>query len=552
MAEMIVGLSKSNAEMRTTLRYLDQIQRSTERLGRVRYQSLIKVNNELRTTGRRLESIYSTAVRLSRLRITPQVDLLDRATPVLNGLLKKMKQLRSKMLNATASVQLKVRHQISGVSVNVNSQPLIDALNTNTQSIHMLSTKLDSINIGAAPAAEAKPKTFMQKMKGMFDRGKFISSGVQKGFAARSSGKKLWKEIKRPSTPGNGWKKAIKVTKRGATFMNDFSSAGSDLIGGIDGMWGDIKGLFGGGGSGAAGGGGGSGIINKLGGGVVKGAGKLLAPVRIISNIKGLASAPPEERARAVGSVAGNAVGTAIGGILGSVIPIPVVGNLIGSAAGGWLGEKAGGWVGDKVGGFIQNNAEGISKLANTALLGTNIVVEKSKDMFNGISSFFGFGSKKEEDKPAASVSKAATVATPSPAATGPQMPPAYMPPALTMTGPAAYMNSKVGQPTSAGFMGTSMMQNQAMALGNGAQTNGKSSTMTVQISEDQMSSLSGYLKDFKTETTNQIAINIPPGAVQVTVRENAIDYDAVTKQVGQRITSEFRRAMENRKTIMA
>lgn len=89
MAEMIVGLSKSNAEMRTTIRYLDQIQRSTERLGRVRYQSLIKVNNELRTTGRRLESIYSTAVRLSRLRITPTVGLIDSATPALNGLLKK-------------------------------------------------------------------------------------------------------------------------------------------------------------------------------------------------------------------------------------------------------------------------------------------------------------------------------------------------------------------------------------------------------------------------------------------------------------------------------
>lgn len=132
-------------------------------------------------------------------------------------------------------------------------------------------------------------------------------------------------------------------------------------------------------------------------------------------------------------------------------------------------------------------------------------------------------------------------------------MAPAYIPPALAMTGPTAYMNSKVGQPTSAGFMGTSMMQNQAMALGNGAtQTNGKSSTMTVQISEDQMSSLSGYLKDFKTETTNQIAINIPPGAVQVTVRENAIDYDGLSRQVGQRIVGEVRRAMENRKTIMA
>ncbi|WP_405155614.1 hypothetical protein [Paenibacillus sp. FSL K6-0108] len=556
MAEMIVGLSKSNAEMRTTIRYLDQIQRSTERLGRVRYQSLIKVNNELRTTGRRLESIYSTAVRLSRLRITPTVGLIDSATPALNGLLKKMKQIRSKMLNATANVQHKVSHQISGVSINVNSQPLIDALNTNTQSIHMLSTKLDSINIGAASGGEEKPKTFLQKMKGMFDRGKSISSGVKKGFDARSSGKKLWREITTPSTPGNKWKKAVRVTKRGATFMNDFSTAGSDLIGGIDGMWGDVKGLFGGSGGGA-GGGGASGIMSKLGGGLAKGAGKLFAPIRMFSNIKDLASAPPEERVRALGSVAGSALGTTLGSILGSVIPVG--GTLAGGAIGGWLGEKAGGWVGDKVGGFINNHAEGISKMANLAVEGTNIVMEKSKDMFNGISSFFGFGSKKEEEKPVVSVStvpeaQAATVALTSQAATGPQMPPAYIPSALTMTGPAAYMNSKFGQPTAAGFMGTSVMQNQAMALGNGAQTNanGKSSTITVQISEDQMSSLSGYLKDFKTETTNQITVNVPQGAVQVTVRENAIDYDAISHQVGMRFAGEVRRAMENRKTIMA
>ncbi|SHN74650.1 hypothetical protein SAMN04487896_3517 [Paenibacillus sp. ov031] len=556
MAEMIVGLSKSNAEMRTTIRYLDQIQRSTERLGRVRYQSLIKVNNELRTTGRRLESIYSTAVRLSRLRITPTVDLADRATPALNGLLKKMKQIRSKMLNATANVQLKVSHQISGVSVNVNSQPLIDALSMNTQSINMLSTKLDSINIGGAAGAEEKPKTFLQKMKGMFDRGKSISSGVQKGFAARSSGKKLLREIKRPSTPGNKLKKLMKVTKRGATFVNDFSSAGSDLIGGIDGMWGDVKGLFGGGG---AGGSGASGIMSKLGGGLAKGAGKLFAPIRMLSNIKDLASAPPEERVRALGSVAGSAVGTTLGSILGSVIPVG--GTFAGGALGGWLGEKAGGWVGDKVGGFINNHAEGISKMANLAVQGTNIVMEKSKDMFNGISSFFGFGSKKEEEKPVVPVSTvpvspAAMVVSTSQVATGPQMPPAYIPPALTMTGPAAYMNSKVGQSTSAGFMGTSVMQSQAMGLGNGAQTagnaNGKSSTMTVQISEDQMSSLSAYLKDFKTETTNQISVNVPQGAVQVTVRENAIDYDAISHQVGMRFAGEVRRAMENRKTIMA
>ncbi|MEK4370304.1 hypothetical protein [Paenibacillus sp. FSL R5-0473] len=558
MAEMIVGLSKSNAEMRTTLRYLDQIQRSTERLGRVRYQSLIKVNNELRTTGRRLESIYSMAVRISRLRITPTVDLVDRATPALNGLLRKMKQIRSKMLNATASVQLKVSHQISDVSVNVNSQPLIDALNTNTQSINMLSTKLDSINIGAAPAAEAKPKTFLQKMKGMFDRGKSISSGVGKVFDARNSGKKLWKEITTPATPGNKFKKAFKVTKRGAKFVNDFSSAGSDLIGGFDGLWGDVKGLFGGGGSGSgAGGSGGSGIISKLGGNLVKGAGKLFAPLRMYNNIKELASAPPEDRARAVGSVAGNAVGTAIGTVLGSVIPIPVVGNMLGGSIGGWLGEKAGGWLGDKVGGFLKNNAEDISKVAKFASEGASYVAEKTTNLFNGVAGFFGFGSKKEEQTaPAAAVitspSTPVATQTPPPPPIAPQMPPPYRPAVLSITGPEAYMNNRFGSPTAAGLMGTSVMQSQAVAMNNAGQPNEKASPLTVRISEEQMSSLAGYLKDFKTETTNQIAVNIAPGTVQVTVRENAIDYDAVSHQVGQRISNEFRRAMQNRKTIMA
>ncbi|WP_340019511.1 hypothetical protein [Paenibacillus sp. FSL H3-0457] len=557
MAEMIVGLSKSNAEMRTTLRYLDQIQRSTERLGRVRYQSLIKVNNELRMTGRRLESIYSTAVRLSRLRITPTIGLNDQATPVLHGLIGKMKQIRSKLLHATAKVQFKVRHQISGVSVNVNSQPLMDALNTNTISILKLSAKLDSLNI-AAGGKEEKPKTFLQKMKGMFDRGKSISSGVGKVFDARNSGKKLWKEITTPATPGNKFKKAFKVTKRGAKFVNDFSSAGSDLIGGFDGLWGDVKGLFGGGGSGSgAGGSGGSGIISKLGGNLVKGAGKLFAPLRMYNNIKELASAPPEDRARAVGSVAGNAVGTTIGTVLGSVIPIPVVGNMLGGSIGGWLGEKAGGWLGDKVGGFLKNNAEDISKVAKFASEGASYVAEKTTNLFNGVAGFFGFGSKKEEQTaPAAAVitspSTPVATQTPPPPPIAPQMPPPYRPAVLSITGPEAYMNNRFGSPTAAGLMGTSVMQSQAVAKNNAGQPNEKASPLTVRISEEQMSSLAGYLKDFKTETTNQIAVNIAPGTVQVTVRENAIDYDAVSHQVGQRISDEFRRAMQNRKTIMA
>ncbi|APO44314.1 hypothetical protein BS614_10060 [Paenibacillus xylanexedens] len=557
MAEMIVGLSKSNTQMKTTLRYLDQIQRFTDRLNRVRYQGLIKVNNELRMTGRRLESIYSTAVRLSRLRITPTIGLNDQATPVLHGLIGKMKQIRSKLLHATAKVQFKVRHQISGVSVNVNSQPLMDALNTNTISILKLSAKLDSLNI-AAGGKEEKPKTFLQKMKGMFDRGKSISSGVGKVFDARNSGKKLWKEITTPATPGNKLKKAFKVTKRGAKFVNDFSSAGSDLIGGFDGLWGDVKGLFGGGGSGSgAGGSGGSGIISKLGGNLVKGAGKLFAPLRMYNNIKELASAPPEDRARAVGSVAGNAVGTAIGTVLGSVIPIPVVGNMLGGSIGGWLGEKAGGWLGDKVGGFLKNNAEDISKVAKFASEGASYVAEKTTNLFNGVAGFFGFGSKKEEQAaPATAVitspSTPVATQTPPPPPIAPQMSPPYRPAVLSITGPEAYMNNRFGSPTAAGLMGTSVMQSQAVAMNNAGQPNEKASPLTVRISEEQMSSLAGYLKDFKTVTTNQIAVNIAPGTVQVTVRENAIDYDAVSHQVGQRISDEFRRAMQNRKTIMA
>lgn len=112
MAEMIVGLSKSNVEMRTTLRYLDQIQRSTERLGRVRYQSLIKVNNELRTTGRRLEHIYSMAVRISRLRITPTIGLIDKLSPALDRAWAKLNSFRDQMVTASGTVSLEVRQKI--------------------------------------------------------------------------------------------------------------------------------------------------------------------------------------------------------------------------------------------------------------------------------------------------------------------------------------------------------------------------------------------------------------------------------------------------------
>ncbi|WFA82943.1 hypothetical protein [Paenibacillus amylolyticus] len=572
MAEMIVGLSKSNAEMRTTLRYLDQIQRSTERLGRVRYQSLIKVNNELRTTGRRLESIYSMAVRISRLRITPTIGLIDKLSPALDRAWAKLNSFRDQMVTASGTVSLEVRQKIEVAMGKMNPgsgsymSVVIGSHNTtinnmakeeNEKWYETIFAFLDAAN-NATDLWEKAKKLFGGKSKK--DKASNPSEGPKGKRQTRNSsrsgnanpsetpprrvgGRRGGRHRSSTATPVPTPSPIITDTSdrsfneaRNASNRRSGSGRRSNLISGImSSSPTAMSNLFSG-----------DGMLGKLGGGFAKGAKRLLGPISMLADVANVATAPPEERGRAVGSMIGGTAGTAIGSAIGSVL-LPGIGTWVGGAVGGWAGSTAGGWIGDKakdIGNFMSSATEGVGDALSGA---ADYVSEKTKKITDGISNFFGFGSKKEEK-----TVSAATVAAPSPVATGPQMAPAYMPPALTMTGPAAYMNSKVGQPTSAGFMGTSMMQNQAMALGNGAQTNGKSSTMTVQISEDQMSSLSGYLKDFKTETTNQIAINIPPGAVQVTVRENAIDYDAVTKQVGQRITGEFRRAMENRKTIMA
>ncbi|WP_339303662.1 hypothetical protein [Paenibacillus sp. FSL R5-0519] len=581
MAEMIVGLSKSNTEMRTTLRYLDQIQRSTERLGRVRYQSLIKVNNELRTTGRRLEHIYSMAVRISRLRITPTIGLIDKLSPALDRALAKLNSFRDQMVTASGTVSFEVRQKIEvAMGKGVPSGPTMTIMIQNNKNItnnskeeepkkwwekalEVANSFMDAFNNIAdiidrfkkkkvdspppdptrSPASKCCCCTGGKVAKNRRVRSPNAGGGggPDRGRRGYRSGRRSGNgpnpgprpnPVPRPPVPDppnpppnrnrNG-RRGRRVRGMGGLGFADSGSLGSltDMLAG-------------------------SGLMDSLSGGFAKGAKRLLGPISMLADVANVATAPPEERGRAVGSMIGGTAGTAIGSAIGSVL-LPGIGTWVGGAVGGWAGSAAGGWIGDKakdIGNFMSSATEGVGDALSGA---ADYVSEKTKKITDGISSFFGFDSKKEEK-----TVSAATVASPSQVPTGPQMAPAYIPPALTMTGPTAYMNSKVGQPTSAGFMGTSMMQNQAMALGNGAQTNGKSSTMTVQISEEQLSSLSGYLKDFKTETTNQIAINIPPGAVQVTVRENAIDYDAVSHQVGQRISNEFRRAMQNRKTIMA
>ena|GEM_PF-1290446 len=626
MAEMIVGLSKSNAEMRTTIRYLDQIQRSTERLSRVRYQSLIKVNNELRTTGRRLESIYSTAVRLSRLRITPKIGLDDQLSPALERALAKLNSFRNQMVKASGNFSMMVQQKIelsigelpstltttNGelAKLTMSNQDLAIKVQENTAKLG-ITTNIS----GAGTAKTEEDKGWFQsivdgaekfnhladavkntsegiKFVGNLFKGKKsksdgtvssvsqccccssgslvgrLSRGGAKGSKAKNSGGGSAKSVATSESSKKGpYKSGSRSYQERATgtvktpvsdpakkIITNISSAEEKKLKmdfdqkmnpnrlGISAnvpSGSPLSKLFSG-----------NGIFGKMSGGLAKGAGKLLGPISMLADVANVATAPPEERGRAVGSMIGGTAGTAIGSAIGSVL-LPGIGTWVGGAVGGWAGSAAGGWIGDKskdIGKFMSNATEGVGNALSGA---ADYISEKTKNITDGISSFFGFGSKKEDKTVSAT-----TVASPSQVATGPQMPPAYIPSVLTTTGPMAYANRNGGQSTTVALLGTSVMQSQAMGLGNGAQTagnaNGKSSTMTVQISEDQMSSLSAYLKDFKTETTNQISVNVPQGAVQVTVRENAIDYDAISHQVGMRFAGEVRRAMENRKTIMA
>ena len=89
----------------------------------------------------------------------------------------------------------------------------------------------------------------------------------------------------------------------------------------------------------------------------------------MLADVANVATAPPEERGRAVGSMIGGTAGTAIGSAIGSFI-LPGIGTYIGGALGGWAGSSAGGWLGDKaknIGNFMSNATEGAGKALSTA-----------------------------------------------------------------------------------------------------------------------------------------------------------------------------------------
>ena len=563
----VQDLVNANSELRATSRYIDSVKRLSEQFGRARYQSLIKVNTELKYLHRNLANVYSLAVRVSRLRIIPQVFLIDHATPVLNRLLKRLKEIKSYFIVATANVKLKVSQSqqsaiipkviipiikiapptvkvaipeikvinnietssfasatSSSVEGGTNNQPLIDALTNNTTAINNLIKKLDSLQLGGA--TPEKPKGLWGKIKGFFDHSKQVGDGVKGAFDAKNKGKKLWSALKDYRNPGGSlFRKTVKATKRGADFLSAAGGAGSNLIGGISGWGDDIKGLW-------------SSIMGdsptvapstrivteEAGSGLLKGglkaAGKLLGPLSLIPDAFDFMKAQSkEERGAAIGSAVGGIGAGILGGTIGSIIP--GIGTAIVGAAFATGGSMIGREFGRALSGMIfpTPNPSSVTKDIN----GNNTMVIPDLSNLTGIP----YPPNKNMLAPKPSFADR------------------YVTPVWENN-----MKSRVNNPAP-----SIPPQSKATELNNKTTATASAKTSvqsTVQISDGQMGTLSGMLKDFKAQVTNNVSVNVPAGAVQVTVKENKIDYDALAIKVGQRVIKQVRQALENQKPASA
>ncbi|MGW8957530.1 hypothetical protein [Paenibacillus sp. NPDC055715] len=299
-----------------------------------------------------------------------------------------------------------------------------------------------------------------------------------------------------------------------------------------------------------------SGLVEKVSKGLGVSKKFISGPLGVLADAASIAtSASGKERAQAIGSTVGESVGSTVGGAIGTFL-LPGVGTAVGSYVGGLAGD----FLGGKVGGWISDHGSEIKEKASKV---TGWLSEKSEAFGDSISNFFSFGGKDEPKKaPAKPPEVPQPAIPPQPAvavATKPLTPmppfPGLPPGPQVMYGPQ--QPGAKGVPNPYGPMAIanqglnpSPLLNTAAHANNGAKAkgkvNGNPTPQVVQISPEQMGTLSGFLKDFKTETTNQF--NLPAGAVQVTVHENKLDVEGLITQIGYRLKAEILRATQNTK----
>ncbi|TKH44040.1 hypothetical protein C1I60_11860 [Paenibacillus terrae] len=573
-------------------------------------KNVIKANRELRAMERYFERIQGRVMKIGRTRMAPEIVLNDMASKGLDNLLNKINRVKSQIINASGNVNVKAVSQGTSsansgagkagpIKADNNLSSVLQAntaaVEANTAAIGDLSTKLGSLKFGGEK--EEEPKGFMENLKDTLVGVKKFGEGM-KGFSELKTKAKDLKKAWTDAGPVGGttkrqklvngakkiWNNKGSLGKATGELLESFGGTGDMLEGGMDffkgggGIIGNIKS----GGSAAidAVSSAASSIINPSTAGAVEEAGsglfknllkggskKLLGPLSYGMDLMNIAqSTPGKERSQAVGSAVGGAVLGTLGGIVGSVIPFA------GTAIGSTLGGMAGDFIGGKVGGLVSDYGPAIMDKATSAgkYLGekasevTSWISDKTGDFGKSFSNFFSFGGKDEPKKTPAKPAEVPKPATP-PQSTTPvtmtkpltPMPPfpGLPPGSQVMYGPAQSALNGAANPYGPMAIANqdvnpNPLLNTAAHANNGAKAkgnvNGNPTPQVVQISPEQMGTLSGFLKDFKTETTNQF--NLPAGAVQVTVHENKLDVEGLITQIGYRLKAEILRATQNTK----
>jgi len=595
------GFAMNAGELKATARYFDQIQRASDRLGRTRYQNIIKLNNELKFTARHFDQIYRTALKLSRLKLMPRVTLDDKASGDIDRLIAKLGQIKSKRVQVAAEakmppvvkppsviqektkqlienkepIQKKESPALNDVKENsknpnrqsspVNTQSttavvseqtitvtmpdfqaITNALSSNTIAIDRLSSSLGNLSFASSSGGESAP----EKEKGIWDRiesglgnTKKIGSGfkgVGEGVKSGNDFVKAWKDPAGPGFKGKVKKGALLSEHFGKSLVS-FSDAGLGFIGGARGLASDFSSLASS-----------SLIQDALPSFAKMGMKKLLGPIGYVADIANIAQATEgKERSQAIGAT--------VGGMMGSAIPF--VGPVTGA-----IGE----WAGNTIGGALYDHKDSIKK-GVTSLIGENNfnkleeAGQKVTDGFNSamdtvsqfgdsVASFFKWGDKKEETKP--------VIEPAVPPVTEPVPPQPYAgmivnkPNIMDMNSPynpGAILNhqmSKQNAPQTFSPMMVQATQTVKTIQAMPSSTNPAvpiDQTMNVQLSEGQLGTLSGMIQDAKAEVTNQISINISPGTVQLDIHEE-IDYAEIEGKIGAAIVAKVRQAFQNYK----
>lgn len=522
-------------------------------------KNVIKANRELRAMERYFERIQGRVLKIGRTRMVPEIALKDSASKGLDSLLEKINRVKSQVIRATAHVNVVAQGPKAGGSSSEGASQMIQIIQANSTAVLKLTGIMETINTGTSgEKKKEEPKSIWDTIKDGFGAVKSLGNGTKSVGELPEKFKKLKNPDKKdeaktaetagqnsPALPketeaadpkpksgrfrGKGGKFLGKMTAFG-DLIGTFGSAGEDLIGGVQGIGKLLGGKK-------------KAIIDAVASGPGK---KLLGPLGYAADAFSIATAKPgKERAEAVGSAVGGGIGATVGGAIGSIIPIggTLIGSTLGGAAGSFIGEKVGGWVSD--------NKEKIENGFKTMFPGWfSKKVKAPKDfsdkpaVMTAPAPAAAPKSKEPAQSMGVSMQYSAAAWSSQTVVTGAPYPP-LSPLPLTSKAYGPYLPGAQGPAAPMGTGPRLQAATGGVKPGIGGNGGGKTTPQLVQISPEQMSALSGFLKDFKTETN----YNLPAGAVQVTVHEETpIDVEGLILQIGQRLRSEFAKAAQNRK----